>query len=692
MGLFHTTMLEEEGDGICQCCSNPGNIHGKCVHKIWIDQDLANDPYLYMQAIENSSRGTLKTLNYELHFTAANNYIRRLNIILGIISNSKIPISSLLDSDGGTVLHTALKRNQTEAAKMLIHTGGPSLVLQPYKNKERKLLCTSCLHFAVVNGNRELVHQMMGLLNVEERKFLLDIQADGYVFKNKMRCSGLPLSLSTWCGIPELFEDLVNYGADLDSRDNITGNTIMHTLIENGAKDPETAKKMMDVTMNSNAALEWWSKKRGFSVNDCNQSEKARFHRYILNLRNFDGYTPLTLAAKLGTAPMLVHTLGKEGVYKFTSWIYGRYSVANYDMSEVDPLVVGRTKPSVIELLVFSAPDTGLPAFACPAISQLIDAKWNHTWLMFLIWFIYHCVVMSIMTAVAVNSPSERNATNVTNLYANSHGTKLVGEVLVVLTAVIYLLSEIMRIGLLLQRLYTHCSHKKGKKSFVSPITLILRPEAFRLIALLFSLCVICRTFMQFMMISYIDIPSSIALVTGWYFVLYFTRAFESASFFTLMIHKMLLGDMLRFGIAFLVLLIGFGTSMRVLYMETTKEMPHQFSSFGASLLSMFRLLTGLDDLNYLDQSRSPEAATFLYLVFICIASILLLNMLIAAMSDTYANVAQNSHTLFLKSRLLSIIHCEECFPCIFRTKRLLRRYMIYRIHENRWELPVESM
>lgn len=175
------------------------------------------------------------------------------------------------------------------------------------------------------------------------------------------------------------------------------------------------------------------------------------------------------------------------------------------------------------------------------------------------------------------------------------------------------------------------------------------------------------------------------------YFILFFTRALEVSAFFTVMIHRMLFGDLVRFLLTFAALLVGFGTANMVLYKGAVSGLPHQLRSFDITIITMFRLMTGLSDLNNLSQARSPLAASVLYIGFVSICTILLLNMLIAAMSDTYANVSEKRQLFFLKFRLVSMIYIENNLPFIYKTKRMVSKYIHYDKHAQRWEHMVKD-
>ena len=130
-----------------------------------------------------------------------------------------------------------------------------------------------------------------------------------------------------------------------------------------------------------------------------------------------------------------------------------------------------------------------------------------------------------------------------------------------------------------------------------------------------------------------------IAAVFGWHYVLYFTRGFTQIGFFTVMVHRMIFGDILRFTLVFFVALVSFATAMMAVFQNSPEGIPQEFHSYHMSLFNMFRLMAGLTELDVLEKARVPFLAALLFCTFVALAVVLLLNMLIAAMSDTYAQV-----------------------------------------------------
>ncbi|XP_067936859.1 transient receptor potential cation channel subfamily V member 3-like [Watersipora subatra] len=131
----------------------------------------------------------------------------------------------------------------------------------------------------------------------------------------------------------------------------------------------------------------------------------------------------------------------------------------------------------------------------------------------------------------------------------------------------------------------------------------------------------------------------SLSLLIGWLFMLFFTRGVKFLSSFTVMM-QLALGDVLKFTVVYIFILIPYAASMTIVH-RTSAEQPNQFSNFWNSALTMFSLMLGLADLDAtFPNVEYPGLGIFLYIAFLITSYILLLNMVIAILSDTCTQVS----------------------------------------------------
>ncbi|CAG2191053.1 unnamed protein product [Mytilus edulis] len=131
-------------------------------------------------------------------------------------------------------------------------------------------------------------------------------------------------------------------------------------------------------------------------------------------------------------------------------------------------------------------------------------------------------------------------------------------------------------------------------------------------------------------------------------------------------------------GVSWMSLFLGAGIyAAFVGYMDAERKTPsyhnavnEHFSSFGGAMLTMFKLMLGLDDFGVLNEARFPGLAIALYIVFALLTYVLLLNSLIAMMSQTCAVVLENRYPQWRLQQLSVVLFLEDilCMCCIRQT------------------------
>jgi hypothetical protein len=100
-----------------------------------------------------------------------------------------------------------------------------------------------------------------------------------------------------------------------------------------------------------------------------------------------------------------------------------------------------------------------------------------------------------------------------------------------------------------------------------------------------------------------------------------------------LMIGVMLLSDVLRFCLIYLVFLMGFAISFFILFESTG------WAGFVSSVKTCFVAMMGDFDVDQFAESPYTTVSVALLVVYVVTITILLLNLLIAMMGDTYEKV-----------------------------------------------------
>ncbi|KAG5334109.1 TRPV6 protein, partial [Acromyrmex charruanus] len=129
---------------------------------------------------------------------------------------------------------------------------------------------------------------------------------------------------------------------------------------------------------------------------------------------------------------------------------------------------------------------------------------------------------------------------------------------------------------------------------------------------------------------------------------------------FVTMVYSMITGDMLTFGIIYTVMLFGFSQSFYFLYKGFPGVKSSLYHSYPSTWMALFQITLG--DYNYADLSNTtyPNLSKTVFAIFMVLVPILLLNMLIAMMGNTYAHVIEQSEKEFVKQWAKIVVSLER--------------------------------
>jgi hypothetical protein len=147
------------------------------------------------------------------------------------------------------------------------------------------------------------------------------------------------------------------------------------------------------------------------------------------------------------------------------------------------------------------------------------------------------------------------------------------------------------------------------------------------------------------------DIPLSLAMVFGWLFMLFFTRACRHVCRFSIMTQKMFFEDCLYFIAVYIFFWLGFSTAMHALLLYGDTPGLQVWNT----LYGMLNVVTDAGEKASGDVARIPGIAGALLSMYAVVSVILLLNMLIAMMNTSYEAV-KSSKTNIWRNQQLSIM------------------------------------
>nr|XP_023509327.1 transient receptor potential cation channel subfamily V member 2 isoform X3 [Equus caballus] len=397
----------------------------------------------------------------------------------------------------------------------------------------------SALHIAIEKRSLQCVKLLV------ENGADVHARACGHFFQKKSQGTcfyfgELPLSLAActkqWDVVTYLLEN-PHQPANLQAADSL-GNTALHALVmiaDNSEENSALVIWMYDGLLRAGARL-------------CPAVQ-------LEDIPNLQGLTPLKLAAKEGKIEIFRHILQREFSgpcqplsRKFTEWCYGPVRVSLYDLASVDSW----EENSVLEIIAFHcrSPHRHRMVVLEP-LNKLLQAKWDLLIPRFFFNFVCYLIYMFIFTAVAYHQPAlEKQAFSPMKVTAGN-SMLLLGHILILLGGVYLLVGQLWYFWR--RRLF---------------IWISFMDSYFEILFLVQALLTVLSQVLCFLAVEwYLPLLVS-SLVLGWLNLLYYTRGLQHTGIYSVMIQKVILRDLLRFLLVYLVFLFGFAKAISVLEME----------------------------------------------------------------------------------------------------------------------------
>ena len=337
-------------------------------------------------------------------------------------------------------------------------------------------------------------------------------------------------------------------------------------------------------------------------------------------------------------------------------------------------------KTSTLQMLLQLEPGCAFQFLIFPPLRRIIDKKWEMYRKYFYAWFMIHFLFMCFLTWYGIERAQQvsnskdgfdinKNPVYKRDMFHDDFG--ITYGVIGCVFGTIYIFEAIIRLA------KRHMSWTL--RSFTNPYG----NGTFQVMFVLFGLLLIIDLPLAIRVRSYENYLLLIAIILGWFLFLFFLRALRPFSFFTVMIQKVLIGDLFRFSVILSCELIGFSTAI-YMAIQGSNDIDSEFGNFGKVMVSMFKLMVGLGEIGLLYNTRHPVLVILLFISFIVLTTILMINSLIAMLSRTCTELVENVGTFSARDmhwklqRLSVVLYLESILPtclvkCVGEKQEMLR-------------------
>ncbi len=469
-----------------------------------------------------------------------------------------------------------------------------------------------------------------------------------------------PLVLATIYRATKTIQIFLKCGADLFVQD-IGSNTVVHGIIWATALKPDMAQLYLHLF--------------DFIMKDLTRDEK----RLLLYIENSEGLRPLELSARLCTFNVFRKIFDTEGVYVWTKGRLGAHICCWFDVTDYESWdKCERRNRSPLKMLTLIEKEHLINVQQAklhyhPAIRRWINAVISTNVPYLAIWFLIRILYTVLIFLCATADYSENMIWNVVNGTVDI--TQKTGnpcpEPLFVVKKFIYNILIFTVIGYscmivffditdtfiyYLRRKWRNeerCYHAFGSRNFV------VRTRFYRICN--FLLAATMLTYHTAHRIHYRPLATKtymIANILNIWSLLFFVQLLPALGYFVTIIQRML-KDMFHFLILYLLLFFSFSqTFYNLFYMNALCT--EEFNSVSWSMYSTFRVMLNMIELTQYDWKDGMTDIALLHTSYIIVVPILLVNFLIALMSNSVSDVAENRYLIMILQRLSAALLVES--------------------------------
>lgn len=477
---------------------------------------------------------------------------------------------------------------------------------------------------------------------------------------------------------------IIQYGADVGMQD-VDGNTALHSLaaaMAHDSKNSHTFMKIFNIILAE--SVRWWCNTNNMPYPSDSKSLYKEYKREAVlhltnNIHNSSNLTVLTLAAKVGSSDVMERLLMMEGVTQMRA-----ENGIMFDITDVIPLSSSKTgfcqsgghskrNESCLELMTaLKSPIKAAAILNIPPIQQIESIYADVCRWAFSILITLHVVYMTVFSYVG-SSLVREGQSNVNGTGFSANRILLYAFVpLEPTTVLLYILYAVCRnIHIEHGQLHVHFFHSHDEETKPGAVRKFFSKHLVMIVCTLYACLVISWVAVfgsNYVIQNYI---LSVSLLLGWLLTIPLTRGFQGIHYFFRMLQIMIVRDVFRFLLIYFFVLLAFSLCLHVIF-QSSLALSQQYNSPLTTLFVVFNVMIGMADLfgdgfdeDMRESGYDPAFPKAIYMIYVVLSTIILLNLLIAMMNDSYQDILQQNQVTWRVDSVRLGLAIEKRFPIL---------------------------
>merc|ERR1740128_503030 len=535
---------------------------------------------------------------------------------------------------GESLLHILIMGDSlihTKIARTLLRLF-PSCAIDKIEGEEYNGL--TAMHLAIAYGNDELAEVLV------ECGADVSARALGTFFHPADQQTNMPALETNYEGLAYLGEYPLCWAACLCNE------TVYNLLVETGA-DPDAQDTYGNTVLHMVVIVEQLGM-FGYAL----KHPVAKANHMVRNEREL---TSLTLACLLGRDTIFQEMLEMSCV---EFWRYSNITCCGYPLGALDSILPdGSTNwGSAMMLILAGTKEEHLNMLEGGIIAKLLDEKWSTYAQGFFMKRLFLLILHLLTVSCAVYLRPDRKS--LLKGFKKGTGDLEAGDIsrycFELATLIGCVTFIIFQLGTEIKNAGIDCFWKNLKAA---------PPKMLYVVSILLTLgCIPCRMLQFGEEETKYRVIEEAFLIFGvpgsWFYLMFFCGAIKLTGPFVTMIFKMVTGDMFTFSIIYSIMLLGF--SQAFYFIIKSHSDAELYEKYHTTWIGMFHMTLGSYDYNLLGNTPYPRMAKVIFVLFQILIPILLLNMLIAMMGNTYGIVIESAEKEFLKAWAKVIMSLER--------------------------------